>query len=74
VAMLPRSHPEHVGGVIRTVNSATDLWLWCGDERTRTADPLLAKQGQVNSLTSGFVSSEGHEHDWGEVERGQVHQ
>ena len=34
-----------------------------GDERTRTADPLLAKQGQVDSLTSGFNSPAGHEHD-----------
>jgi len=49
-------------------------WLDRGDERTRTADPLLAKHGLVNSLTRGFVSSAGHGRDSGEVERRKVRQ
>ncbi len=43
-----------------------------GDERTRTADPLLAKHGLGDSLTSGFASSAGHGHDSGEVEKRKV--
>jgi hypothetical protein len=39
------------------------LRLW--DERTRSADPLLAKHGAGDSLTSGSASSAGHEHDSG---------
>jgi hypothetical protein len=48
------------------------LDLTGGDERTRTADPLLAKQGLGNPLTSGFAPSAGHEYDSGEVERRKV--
>jgi hypothetical protein len=45
----------------------------CGGERTRTADPLLAKHGAGDSVTSGFASSADHEHDSGEVETKFTH-